>query len=130
MICPNIAKDDDLCFVYKQLIAGECVETHITHSKDVAKLKHQDIVGVITGKARKKLKNSHHKNNSNDGNCDDMCCICMEREVDSVFVPCGHLKCCLECGLTQNRCPICRENVENAIKFLDKYETTNSYLPY
>ncbi len=36
------------------------------------------------------------------------CVVCLEEAVDMVFTSCGHLCCCMGCGLGLERCPICR----------------------
>jgi len=38
------------------------------------------------------------------------CVICLESNVGTVFTPCGHMCCCVGCGLatSMDRCPICR----------------------
>jgi rubrerythrin len=36
------------------------------------------------------------------------CKICYSSEINSVFVPCGHMATCFECGNTMTKCPICR----------------------
>ena len=36
-----------------------------------------------------------------------MCKICGQRQVKLVFIPCGHLVCCLECGQQMAHCPVC-----------------------
>ena len=45
----------------------------------------------------------------------DKCKICYDRGIDCVFVPCGHLACCLKCGIKCERlsgeCPICKEHI-------------------
>lgn len=41
------------------------------------------------------------------------CKVCMEKEVDQVFIPCGHVSCCQNC-ITQLRiCPICRAPIRD-----------------
>ena len=51
-----------------------------------------------------------------------ICCICMERAVSRVLVPCGHTILCSGCGSRQglkridHKCPECRSNVEQAVK--------------
>ena len=38
------------------------------------------------------------------------CSICMSAKKDAVFVECGHMMCCFDCGKTLNsKCPICRK---------------------
>jgi Zinc finger, C3HC4 type (RING finger) len=44
------------------------------------------------------------------------CCICLDKDVNTVLVPCGHAVFCRECGEEDNlrlldwRCPSCRDN--------------------
>lgn len=49
------------------------------------------------------------------------CIICIDRQRQAVFVPCGHKYCCCECAKniyeTKNICPICNSIIE---KILDK----------
>ena len=44
------------------------------------------------------------------------CKVCLDREADIVFVPCGHLVCCINCAASLRRCPICRAKIDKAIK--------------
>jgi hypothetical protein len=36
------------------------------------------------------------------------CKICMDKRVEFVFLPCGHICACAACGLTMSKCPLCR----------------------
>ena len=51
-----------------------------------------------------------------------LCCICLERAVARVLVPCGHTILCAGCGDQQGlsridyKCPECRSDVEQAIR--------------
>lgn len=51
-----------------------------------------------------------------------MCCICLERAVSRVLIPCGHTILCAGCGDRQGlsrmdyKCPECRSDVEQAIR--------------
>jgi baculoviral IAP repeat-containing protein 7/8 len=47
---------------------------------------------------------------------DNLCKICLERELRLVFLPCGHFCACLTCGLQVNACPICRGQVKSVVK--------------
>ena len=42
---------------------------------------------------------------------DDTCSICMDRTIDSAFIPRGHQTACIDCArrLARGPCPICRE---------------------
>jgi len=44
------------------------------------------------------------------------CKICFEAVIDSVFVPCGHLCVCMDCGKSLKICPMCRNPVTQIIK--------------
>lgn len=40
------------------------------------------------------------------------CCkICMDKQIDAVFCPCGHMVCCIECASNVQQCPICRGEI-------------------
>jgi len=43
------------------------------------------------------------------------CCICLDSEKNSVFVPCGHYYCCMKCASQINKCPICRNHISNYV---------------
>lgn len=42
-----------------------------------------------------------------------MCKICMDAEVSVVFLPCGHLSCCVGCANGMNSCPMCRRAIHD-----------------
>ena len=37
-----------------------------------------------------------------------LCVVCIDRPAAVVFTNCGHMCCCEACGVSLNRCPICR----------------------
>ncbi|KAH9508098.1 hypothetical protein Btru_052846 [Bulinus truncatus] len=45
-----------------------------------------------------------------------MCKICMEKEVAVVFLPCGHLVCCVNCAAAEVKCPVCRSPVKGIVR--------------
>ena len=51
---------------------------------------------------------------------DSICPICMELELSTVFIPCGHVSCgpCLQALLLEEkkRCHICRSDIDSAVK--------------
>lgn len=47
---------------------------------------------------------------------DNLCCICMERQRNCFFRPCGHVSTCMVCGSQTKTCPICRSNVETTFQ--------------
>lgn len=44
------------------------------------------------------------------------CNVCMDKEADTVFMPCRHMCACESCANRLNTCPICRRKIEQCIK--------------
>lgn len=51
---------------------------------------------------------------------DKLCLMCCNQDIQVVFLPCGHACACRECGFGQDKCPMCRSNIESI---------NNLYLP-
>ncbi|XP_059485816.1 E3 ubiquitin-protein ligase MYLIP [Neocloeon triangulifer] len=49
-----------------------------------------------------------------------LCCICMDKNIDTAFFPCRHAISCIECASRCDRCPLCRADIT---------EVTPIYLP-
>ena len=48
---------------------------------------------------------------------DDTCSICLDRTIDSAFIPCGHQAACVKCARRlEGPCPICREPIADALQ--------------
>ncbi len=49
-----------------------------------------------------------------------ICNICFKKNINSIFIPCGHLCCCLKCAKKcKTICPICRKKVKiNKVYFI------------
>jgi hypothetical protein len=45
-----------------------------------------------------------------------LCKICMDAEVNTLFLPCGHLVCCDKCAPKISECPICRVGIRGSIR--------------
>jgi len=43
------------------------------------------------------------------------CKVCMQEEVDQVFIPCGHVICCKICITKLQTCPICRKPIVDTL---------------
>mmetsp|Transcript_15159 Transcript_15159/g.21460 ORF Transcript_15159/g.21460 Transcript_15159/m.21460 type:complete len:470 (-) Transcript_15159:82-1491(-) len=50
-------------------------------------------------------------NNSATTNDQVICIVCLERERNIAFEPCGHCVCCRWCAIPMTRCPLCRAQV-------------------
>lgn len=44
------------------------------------------------------------------------CIICMQRDPDTLFLPCRHLCCCEMCNSSLKICPLCNTKIEKVIK--------------
>jgi hypothetical protein len=44
------------------------------------------------------------------------CKVCMDNDVNTVFLPCGHLVCCDSCSRSVTHCPICRTFIRGTVK--------------
>ena len=49
---------------------------------------------------------------------DDICSICMDKSIDSAFIPCGHQAACIDCARRlhgHGPCPVCREPIADVL---------------
>ena len=46
------------------------------------------------------------------------CCCCQEQLVNLLFLPCGHVCTCVECGQRLKTCPLCRQQISGARRLL------------
>ncbi|KAL5010541.1 hypothetical protein ScPMuIL_012846 [Solemya velum] len=49
-----------------------------------------------------------------------LCKICFTEALSIVFLPCGHLCCCVQCAQPMKKCPICREVIKGRRRKEDK----------
>ena len=45
-----------------------------------------------------------------------LCKVCMEREMNTLFLPCAHIACCVSCADDLHECPICRTEIQSRIR--------------
>ena len=45
-----------------------------------------------------------------------VCKICMDEEACIVFIPCGHLMCCVNCSPGIKNCAYCRKPIKSTIR--------------
>lgn len=46
----------------------------------------------------------------------DQCVVCMERQKNQFFQPCGHVCCCQVCASNVRECPLCRAPIQQAFQ--------------
>ncbi|KAL2535612.1 E3 Ubiquitin ligase family protein [Forsythia ovata] len=59
-----------------------------------------------------KSENGSSDHTKKDRLMPDLCVICLEQEYNSVFVPCGHMCCCMACSSHLTNCPLCRRRFD------------------
>lgn len=47
---------------------------------------------------------------------EELCGVCWENKIDTLFMPCGHLSFCEPCGRQVKLCPICRIRIKTKIR--------------
>ena len=74
---------------------------------------------VIDFKVKSKIKSfiKNFENKIENKFKDEICCICYEKKVIKIFVPCGHYFCtfCAELLLKEKKCPVCRSQISSVI---------------
>ena len=61
-------------------------------------------------KAATGLKKRKTHDEDNDDNFAKKCMFCLEKPLNSAWIPCGHMVACYECARNmEKRCPICRQ---------------------
>lgn len=56
------------------------------------------------------------QDSSDDIDENQLCKICMEREINCVLLECGHYLTCVTCGKKLVDCPICRQSVTRCVR--------------
>ena len=46
----------------------------------------------------------------------ETCVVCLDKKINTTFIPCGHRKVCMTCAEKLDNCPICREKITQKIK--------------
>ena len=46
------------------------------------------------------------------------CKVCMVGRRDTVFVPCGHMVCCVRCAQRVHECPVCRIAIDDVAELV------------
>lgn len=54
--------------------------------------------------------------NENIENINTTCKICFKNDICIVFFPCKHTVTCVDCSITQDNCPICRNIIEASVR--------------
>ncbi len=93
---PSIIVGDSICPIEIGAHAEfEGEETAILRSQ-IDQLTHDKKINKNQSESKEEAKN---------------CVICLDNAIQTTFIPCGHVSCCLDCGLSLKNCPICRADI-------------------
>ncbi|KAH9510064.1 hypothetical protein Btru_043410 [Bulinus truncatus] len=84
---------------YPVSVTGDMLK-HLQKSPVAADLESMDKVKEVNNCLREQLR----------------CKICMDKDVEVVFLPCGHLVSCAECAGALNDCPVCRKPLKGTVR--------------
>jgi len=98
-----------------------------TLKDSMKKLRYQFSLKNINNQFQSNIRESHKGNiiSSNDDeivvvNDAKTCVVCMDKDVNAILIPCGHLGLCIECAkeIDSNSgfCPICRQKIESFMR--------------
>lgn len=128
----------NMTYVFKTTVAGIEHNSEIRTSRDICSLlQNNTIVSVIEEVVEKKSKKKGKKSETEKERSKFIkkmgkrtskkdkekkeepkkpkteCAICMERDADCVFIPCGHVCSCVQCGQNVKTCAVCRTPIVN-----------------
>ncbi|GAM23841.1 hypothetical protein SAMD00019534_070160 [Acytostelium subglobosum LB1] len=69
------------------------------------------------GTTEKKKKNRRRSKDVVENNLTDkdLCVVCMDKHINTVFLECGHLSCCSRCSEKLKNCPLCRKSITRVV---------------
>jgi len=85
-----------------EMPAGAALHTSITQKPDSERIGNDEAQKLE--EENRKLKEAR------------TCRVCMDQEINTVFLPCGHLSCCESCAKSLTDCPICRNVIRGTVK--------------
>ncbi|KAI8149961.1 hypothetical protein BJV82DRAFT_585328 [Fennellomyces sp. T-0311] len=78
-------------------------------------LEKSDLVSRVERLANERKKELADREGGSAGSDDTLCRICCDAQQNCVFLDCGHMVTCMDCGKqlvsSKNECPICREPI-------------------
>ncbi|CAG2059094.1 unnamed protein product [Timema podura] len=46
------------------------------------------------------------------------CAVCLDDTCEVIFVPCGHMCCCIKCAELVGQCPLCRADINQKVRVI------------
>jgi len=73
-------------------------------------INHRIVAGLVVADCVEELEENRRLREAR------MCKVCMDNEVNTVFLPCGHLVCCDTCSPALRNCAVCRAVIRGTVK--------------
>ncbi|KAI0231427.1 E3 ubiquitin-protein ligase XIAP [Lamellibrachia satsuma] len=67
---------------------------------------------------------TQQRNSASSQNSTLTCKVCLDADMNTVFLPCGHLACCGNCASALSTCPICRTAIQGYVRTLSLRQLT------
>lgn len=108
----------------KTILTRNCIDFKGVFEKEVLREKVMQL-WLDHNSSKQSRRTRAHDSNPNNRSQDDgsdeidenqLCKICMEREINCVLLECGHYLTCVTCGRKLAECPICRQNVTRCVR--------------
>eukprot|EP01097_Dermamoeba_algensis_P007621 TRINITY_DN485_c0_g1_i1.p1 TRINITY_DN485_c0_g1~~TRINITY_DN485_c0_g1_i1.p1 ORF type:complete len:169 (-),score=47.43 TRINITY_DN485_c0_g1_i1:305-811(-) len=67
-------------------------------------------------KKQKSKEESSKKSSEEKLRQDKTCVVCLDHEIETAFLECGHMACCKGCSVLLKVCPVCRSKIVRVVK--------------
>uniref|UniRef100_H2ZML1 RING-type domain-containing protein n=1 Tax=Ciona savignyi TaxID=51511 RepID=H2ZML1_CIOSA len=89
------------CFIYRMGVD--------IHNEGLHSLSHQTI--VLSPEEERRVQSELRRLRD-----EKRCKVCLDRDAEMVFIPCGHLSTCLICTQSLRQCPVCRMKINRSYR--------------
>lgn len=115
--CHKNKRDAIFCPCRHRAMCKKCAEEEFSSNKSNVKF-----VCPLCSFDVSQILNAINTGNEDD---DDLCIMCMEKKIDCIIIPCGHIAACNDClkkWFEKNHiCPICRKEKSEFLQIINDY---------
>jgi len=88
--------------------------------EDIYRIPSDDYSNILPDETDKTEDIPYHPVQQSDIRTLDCCSICLVERANHIFIPCGHLCCCINCflNLQSKKCPICNVEYSSYLKVI------------
>lgn len=120
----DVVEKDELVQRVKNVLAEQEVALNTRQENEKEVKKEQNVTKEEEETERKEekaeeatveKKGSPPKELDSDDEEKELCVICLDEKIGTVFLECGHMACCVGCSTKLVTCPICRRPITRVI---------------